>query len=243
MRSWANLDLSTGEADEPLGALVCDWGFVGDHRCVRRRAELEQQRGRHLVEHGHRRLVVEPQHERRLLIGQHDRLVEQRRRRRFDGGSGSTSSSGGNDGGSLQPPSGVYVPTFDQDITMGTDWQTVLASPYVQGISIGVKWSDIEQPLGMYSFAALESQLEAVHAAGKKASLVIHAYDLPSMFCTQHPNSCHEFSAMQAASGSCKSQVIGIPWDSTYQAAFLTLLRKLGDTWHRAVRGPSTGRT
>jgi hypothetical protein len=164
----------------------------------------------------------------------------------FDGGtdSGSPDAGRGDAGPStLAGPVGVYIPTFQQAIT-GTGsnplFQQQMMLPYVDGFFVSRSWRQVEPTEGVYAWDSLIADLQAIGAAGKKATVAIGGgASAPPWVCgtasldggpaPQCLNLIIRPTTFGGAS-SCNDQLLPVPWDPAYEARFDAMIQSLAGT-------------
>jgi hypothetical protein len=108
-----------------------------------------------------------------------------------------------------------------------TNSTTVLASPFVDGVSIQVGWADVD-PDGGLDWAPLDKQIAAAADAGKLVTVAVSAgSNTPSWVYAAGATKIH-FMLLPSANPVCTSIDVPVPWDPKFLAPWEAFVAALG---------------
>jgi hypothetical protein len=107
------------------------------------------------------------------------------------------------------------------------------SSSYIDGVTLVFYWNAVEPQDGVYDWTAVDSQIAAAAALGKKVNLGV----LPGVFAPSwlYGEGAAQFQMLWTAAGwgfpLCSMVPLPLPWDPVYQSKWLAFIAQLGQRY------------
>jgi hypothetical protein len=126
------------------------------------------------------------------------------------------------------PPSGL-VALLDTSDLQNPLWQSAVSNPYVSGVALQIRWSDIEPTKGEPNW----SQLDEFFAAAQSSKKWVHLLIFPGFFSPEWAKKGAQTDQfpVQYGPGQGTIMTLPMPWDPVYLNNYLTFVKQVSDRY------------